>query len=57
MKVELPKGKKILNATWKQNNLWYVTRDARPGETPETVEFIESSNLGVAEGKIIFIER
>lgn len=56
-KIELPKGKKLVNATWKNNNLWYVVRDAKSGETPEVVEFVEASNFGIVEGKIIFIEK
>lgn len=55
--VELPKGKKLIQATWKESNLWYLTRDMKPGEEAEIYEFIEDSNLGVAEGKVIFKEQ
>lgn len=55
-KIELPAGQKIVGATWKESNLWYMTRPARSGEFPETVTLQESSNLGVVEGKVIFQE-
>lgn len=54
--VELPKGKKLVEATWKEDNLWYLTRDMKEGETAETFEFIEDSSFGVMKGKIIFVE-
>ena len=42
---------------WKQANLWYLTRDAKAGEVAETLEFKESSNLGLVEGAVIFKEQ
>lgn len=52
-KVELPAGQKLVVATWKDENLWYLMR---PGEQPETYEFIESSSFGIMNGKVIFVE-
>lgn len=52
----LPAGKKFVNATWKAESLWILTRDAKPGEQPEKYEFTESSSFGVIQGKVIFIE-
>ena len=56
MTVDLPSGKKLITATWKDADLWYLIRDAKVGEAPETHELIESSNFGIMEGKIIFKE-
>jgi hypothetical protein len=57
MTIDLPKGQKLVIATWKSDsNLWYLTRPMRPGETPETYEFVESAAFGVWEGKVIFKE-
>ena len=56
MVVNLPKGKKLVNATWKDGDLWYLVRDIKIDETPEIIEFIEKSTLGVAEGKVVFKE-
>lgn len=57
MNVNLPAGKKLVTATWKNADLWYLTRDAKPGEKPEVTVFQEQSAMGVAEGRVTFIER
>lgn len=55
--VALPKGKTFVNATWKEgNNLWYIVRDRKEGEKPQTYEFIEDSNVGLLNGKVVFVE-
>jgi uncharacterized protein YceK len=54
--VDLPKGQKFIEATWKDDSLWYTTRPMRESETAETFTFQESSNMGVLEGKVIFKE-
>lgn len=56
MTIELPANTKLLNATWKENSLWYLTRPMRNNENAETYEFKEDSNFGVLEGTITFIE-
>lgn len=53
----LPAGQKLLVATWKQDNLWMLTRKMKAGEIPEIYEFSESSSFGVMQGKIIITER
>ncbi len=55
--IDLPAGRKLVNVTFKESNLWILTRHAKPGETPETFEFIEDSNFGVMNGKIILREK
>lgn len=52
----IPAGQKLLVATWKQDNLWLLTRPMKAGETPETYEFRESSSFGVMQGKVIIKE-
>lgn len=52
MEVDLPEGQKLINVTWKQNDLWILTRDARPGERSENYKFDESSALGIFEGTV-----
>jgi len=54
--VKLPKGQKLVNATWKEQNLWYLTRNMKEGEKPEQHYFKEESNFGVMEGTVIFQE-
>ncbi len=48
--ITLPKGKKLINATWKDSNLWYLTRNMKPGETAEEYTFAEESNFGLVQG-------
>ena len=55
--VDLPEGMTFIEAEWdKDDNLWYTYRPRRANETPETYVMQEKSNLGVAQGKVIFVE-
>lgn len=54
--IDVPKGQKVIEATWKDSDVWYLTRPMREGEEPETFTFQEDSNLGIIEGKVIFKE-
>lgn len=56
MTIDLPPGQKLEVATWKESNLWYMTRPLKTGEQPETHTMKEQSNIGVLEGTIIFKE-
>lgn len=55
--VTLPAGTKLVTATWKGEDLWYLYRDAKPGEKPEKLTFKEESSFGVLEGEVEFIEQ
>ena len=54
--IKLPKGKKLIDATWKDNNLWYLYEDMDSNYIPKTKVFQEASDYGVLNGKVIFIE-
>ena len=54
--IELQKGEKLEEITWKDADLWYVTRPMRDDESPETHTFQEKSNMGIAQGKVIIKE-
>ena len=56
MSVNLPANQKVVTATWKDADLWILTRPMRAGEKSETYNFIEKSTFGVMEGEIIIIE-
>lgn len=56
MKVELSAGQKLVDVTWKENSLWYMTKPMNETDVAERYEFVENSNWGVVEGKVIFIE-
>ncbi len=55
--IELPAGQKLVHCTWKDANLWYLTRPMKEGETVETYTFQEKSNFGMVEGTYIIKER
>lgn len=54
--INLEENKKLLNATWKGESLWILTRQMRPGDVAETYEFKEKSSFGLIEGKVVFVE-
>lgn len=54
--VTLPKGQKFLNVTWKESNLWYLTKPMKATDTAETYQFQEESSFGVWRGTVIIKE-
>lgn len=56
-KIQLPPGKKLVNVTWKETQLWYLTRDMLPSESPQSYTFQESSSFGLLEGTVTLVEQ
>lgn len=56
MNVDLPPNTKFITATWKSDELWYIHRPSKAGETPGVVTMQEDSNFGLMQGKVIFTE-
>ena len=56
--IELPKGQKLVEATWKGdgNSLWYLTEPMDADYTPKIKIFQEDSRFGVLEGSVVFVE-
>jgi len=54
--VDLEPGQKLVEVTWKEASIWYLTEPMEPGYEPKTKVFQEDSRFGVMEGKVIFIE-
>ena len=54
--INLPKGRKLVNVTWKDTLLWYITRQMRPDDVVETYIFQEESSWGVIEGSYNIVE-
>jgi hypothetical protein len=52
----LPKGEKLVEVTWKENSLWYLTEPMDDDYEPKTKSFREDSNLGILEGTVTFVE-
>lgn len=54
--INLPQGRKLVNVTWKDTQLWYITRQMRPDDVVETYIFQEESSWGVIEGSYNIVE-
>lgn len=48
--LNLPTSQKLINVTWKENDLWYLTRTMNETNVAETYKFNEESAWGVYEG-------
>jgi len=54
--VTLDKGRRLANVTWKEDNLWILTKE----DTTKPVSiyhFKESSSFGIMEGEVTIIEK
>jgi hypothetical protein len=54
--INLPKGRKLVNITWKENQIWYLTRPMNSSDTAETYKFHEESSYGMMEGTYNIVE-
>ena len=54
--INLPKGKKLVNVTWKETQIWYLPRNMDSNDVAETYEFHEESSYGIIEGTYKIIE-
>lgn len=54
--VKVKKGYKVTEATWKEDQLWYFIEPMDSDYTPKKKEFVESSEYGMLEGKVVFKE-
>jgi hypothetical protein len=54
--LELPKGQKLVNVTWKESELWYLTKPMTTSDSAETYYFQEESSWGVVEGTYVIVE-
>jgi hypothetical protein len=56
MTIDLPVNQKLINVTWKETDLWVLTKPMSNTDVPETYKFIEKSTLGIMEGEITIKE-
>lgn len=54
--VKLEPGQKLINATWKETELWYLTEEMSDDYQPKKKIFQEQSLHGIIEGKVVFVE-
>ena len=55
--IELEKGQRLVEITFKDNDLWILTEPMDSDYVPKTKTFYEDSNLGVMQGKITIVEQ
>ena len=54
--LELPKGEKLVDITWKEDNLWYLTEPMENDYEPQEYKFQADTVFGVFEGTVTIIE-
>ena len=54
--INVEPGQKVMMATWKGDDLFYMIEPMEESYEPTTKTLVESSSYGVLESKIIFIE-
>jgi len=54
--INLEKGEKLTEATWKDDNIWYLVEPMEGDYVPKKKILKETSNTGLLEGQVIFIE-
>lgn len=56
MTITLKPGVKLIEVTWKESNLWYLTEPMDSDYVPKTKVFKEIAVMGVLNGTVTFIE-
>ena len=54
--VNLEKGRKLVNITWKEDQMWYLTKPMDSTDVAETYKFQEESSWGMIEGTVVIVE-
>lgn len=57
MEIKVEPGQKVMIATFKGNNLFYMTEPMDSGYIPKTKTLHEKSGRGIIESEVKFIER
>lgn len=55
--IKLEKGQRLVEITFKDNDLWILTEPMDSDYMPKTKIFYEDSNFGVMQGKITIVEQ
>ena len=56
MEVSLEPNEKLMEVTWKDYNLWFLTKPMNENDVEETYKFYEKDALGMLEGCVIIKE-
>lgn len=59
MKVNIEQGHKLVNVTWKENDLWILSRPIKEGEVIEVEPYVfqQKTSFGIKEGKVEIFEQ
>lgn len=55
--INLPPNRKLINITWKEDHIWYLTKQMSTQDVCEVYEFDESSSYGLLQGKVVVKEK
>lgn len=56
MTIDLDPNQKLEEITWKDDDLWYLTKPMTSDDVAETHTFQQSKDFGVFEGTVTIIE-
>lgn len=56
MTIRLKPGEKLMMATWKNDDLFYLTEPMEEGYVPKVKNFYEDSSYGIMQTTVTFIE-
>ena len=56
MTINLDPNEKLVNVTWKDSDMWLLTRPMLSGEQPQVYKFKEKSTFGIMSGEITIVE-
>lgn len=54
--IKLADNTKLVNVTWKEDELWLLTKKSSSSDVSETYEFKEDAKFNVIEGKVVIKE-
>lgn len=57
MDVSLEPNQKLMEVTWKDDSLWFLTKDMEESDTAEMYYFYEKDPLGMLEGTVKIYEK
>ena len=55
--VDVQPNYKVVNVTWKESDLWILTKPMSPNDVAETYTFYEKSSWGILSGTFIIKEQ
>lgn len=55
--INLPANQKLVNVTWKNEQLWLLTKPMATNDVAESYTFKESSSFGLVQGTVVIVEK